>query len=143
MCAQQPAQEVKNITHYSIAIPSGYDIKDVSPPMMDFYVFQVAKASDPKISCRLYIGNAPDFPTYSWHGKSHDSTDGNRISKVHPFDEKTGKMEGMFRFSGLTSENGSQTPFSCIHYFAEGIQPVDAAAFSAMVKTIKVVKPRL
>ena len=138
--AAPSAGRAQTFNHYSIEIPAGYVVKDVSPPMMDFDLYQLVDGRG-KARCGLYFGNAPQFPFYKWGSKSPvESREAGRMKKA--FQSST-RMEGVLEFSGLTYKTTPYTPFSMIHYFADGLSADDIKAFSAMVNSIHVTKKHL
>jgi hypothetical protein len=134
------AGRVQTFNHYAIEIPAGYVVKDVSPPMTDFDLYQLIDGKG-KVKCGLYFGNAPKFPTYKWGSKLPVETrDASRAKKA--FQSST-RMEGVLKFSGLTYKTTPDTPFSMIHFFADGLSTDEIKAFSAMVDSIHVVQKHL
>jgi hypothetical protein len=138
--AAPTAGDAQTFNHYAIKIPAGYVVKDVSPPMMDFDLYQLVDGKG-TVKCGLYFGNAPRFPIYGWGSKSPvDSGDASRMKKAY---QSSTRMEGVIEFSGLTYKGLPATPFSKIHYFADRLSADDVKALSAMVDSIRVVEKDL
>jgi hypothetical protein len=138
--AAPTAGTVRTFNHYAIEIPAGYVVKDVSPPRMDFEIYNLVDGKG-KVKCGLYFGNAPQFPMFKWESQSPtESKDANRTKKAY---RSATRMEGLLEFSGLTYKGIPATPFSIIHYFADGLSAADAKAVSAMVESIRVVQKHL
>jgi hypothetical protein len=138
--AAPAAGRVQTFNHYAIEIPAGYVVKDVSQPMMDFDLYQLVDGKG-KAKCGLYFGNFPQFPTYKWGTTPPVETrDASRTKKAY---QSSTRMEGVLQFSGLSYKMLPNTPFSLIHYFADGLSAEELKAMSAMVDSIHVVQKHL
>src|SRR5437868_5747663 len=85
--------------HFSIEVPAGYQLKDSSPPMMDFDLYDLIDLKTKKARCRLYVGNAPRFPLFSWSGAP---TVSRTPGKEQTDFRSASRVEGTIKFSGLT-----------------------------------------
>jgi len=130
------------IASYSITIPDGYVLRDISPPMMDFYLFKVYKKSSKTGCLKIYFGNNPGFPTMAWKDKGKEGQEGGRTFSSHPFDPKTGRMEGLIQHKNLKDSEGAPSPFSRVHYFSDGkISQNDAMVYDQIIGSIRVTDP--
>jgi hypothetical protein len=131
-----------SIEHYSIEVPAGYEAKDVSPPMMDFEVYRVARQHSNGVACGLYLGNAPGFPKLRWSSKKPVETKGDgRITKAF---ERPGALEGLIEFSGLTYKDSKiGSPFTFIHYWCDKLDEGSGRDMLKMIASIKVARAHL
>lgn len=126
------------LEHYSIEIPAGYELEDVSP-MGDFDLYQVTRRGSKSVVCGLYIGNFPSFPKLDWGSQRSVRTMGDNRTTVAL--QRPDAMEGVIRFSGLTYKGSTGTPWQAIHYMCDRLDEVGAKEMAAMIASIKVVRP--
>lgn len=131
------------IAHFSLDVPNEYILMDVSPQMADFYMLQVSKDGDPAKALKIFIGNCPSFPVFKWQVEPKEKKMKGGKSTCFSYDSRSGLMEGLLKFKGLTDEIGIPSAFTCIHFFAGPIDPESAAKYEAIVESIKVSKPSL
>jgi hypothetical protein len=133
----------KKINHYSLQIPHDYRMRDITPPMMDFELYEVHKVGNPKVKFDIYFGNNPSFPKFKWKEESLNSTKDNCSTKVFKYRKSDGAIEGLLSYSGLSYKGSNQSPYTTIHYFASGLSEKEADVLLGIISSIKVVKPNL
>jgi hypothetical protein len=132
----------RNWNHYSIEIPASHSARDVTPAIADFELYEVV-ADDRRTRCMVYFGNAPAFPKYKWpDAPLAYRKDGRRV-KEYAYSADTKKIEGLIEFPGLSYRGSDQSPYSFVHYYAESLDSIEAAAYARMIKSIVVVKRNL
>jgi len=136
-----PSGTERIIAHYSLVVPDGYTMKDVSPPRMDFSIFEIKNNKVNAHSLKLYLGNSPNFPAYTWNVNEKKGVRGDCVYEYYPYDHLAERLEGLMYFKNLTYRQNSSTPFSRIHYFTDGkVSPEEARVFEKIIDSIKVVK---
>lgn len=140
MTSNARATECIVINHYRIKLLPGYALRDVTPPMADFELKEIYKAKDRGKKVTVYFGNAPSFPTYNW-GNSLPSVEQSKgTKKWFDYEAGHGALEGLSVFHGLSYRGSSQSPYTQVHYFGEGLDEETAAQLKEIVSSIKVVK---
>ena len=134
---------VVRTTHYSIHLPSGYILQDVTLQMADFELFEVVNKENPSDKMNLYIGNHPHFPGYDWKESSSESTGENVKKTFYNYRQSDGALEGMLVFSGLSYRGSAHSPYSRIHYFAKTVNGEASDRFLKIIASIEVVEPDL
>jgi hypothetical protein len=130
-----------SIAHYSIEIPAGYEVKDVSPPMTDFELYRVTRHGREKLGCGLYFGFAPKFPQLQWSGQPEQTKGDKRSTRAF---QRSGAIEGLIEFSGLTYKNSRiGSPFRMIHYACDRLDEGAARDMLKMIASIKVTRAQL
>lgn len=131
------------VNHFSIDIPHGYIVKDVTPAMADFQLIEIRLAGRKGHKVSMYFGNAPSSPMYDWIDVTPETELNKSPLNWHRYRERDGSLEGVRSFTGLSYRGTSQSPYTKIHYFGKGINRRTAKQFEAMVASIKVVRPNL
>lgn len=128
-----------SITHYDLDIPDTYTLRDVSPPMSDFALYEVrGKGGGPTLG--LYFGNHPHFPKLKWDGPPVSSSSEGKTADEYPYSPRTRQLEGRMTFSGLRFRASRMSPFSSVHYFAADLDEDSGKAFTAIVHSIRVAR---
>jgi len=125
------------IEHFSIEVPPGFELDDMSPEMADFEIYDLVDRAKQKLLCRLYFGNYPRFPMYSWSGTAKFSTAPRREQKEF---RSADRIEGTITFSGLRFKGFPVTPWSIIHYFADDLSESDLQLIERMIQSIEVTR---
>jgi len=129
-----------SFTHYDFDIPEAYTLRDVSPAMSDFAVYEVrGKAGGPTLG--IYFGNHPQFPKLKWDTAPVSSSADGKTADEYPYSPRTRQLEGRMTFSGLRFRTSRWSPFSSVHYFAANLSEDDGKAFTAIVHSIRVARP--
>ena len=137
-----PAAASLILQHYSIEIPAGYEAKDVSPPTMDFALYQVTRRGSKRLACSLYLGNSPNFPELHWSGRKAVETKSDDHTTT-AF-QRQGAIEGVMSFSGLTyKEQRSGSPWTSVHYLCHDLDQAGMRDMLRMIASIKVVRPHV
>lgn len=131
------------IAHYSLAIPDGYAIRRVSPPMVDFLVYEVFKKGAERVRLGMYFGNFPDFPDEHWGKAPLSQRAEGRTIAYFPFDPEARRIEGLLQFDIQMTLGDLPSPYSQIHYFSGRVTRKEAAVFERVVSSVAVLKPRL
>lgn len=131
------------VNHFSIDIPHGYIVKDVTPAMADFQLIEIRLPGRKGNKMSVYFGNAPSSPQYDWVDVIPETDLDKSPLNWHRYRERDGSLEGLRSFTGLTYGGTPQSPYTQIHYFGKGINRRTAKQFEDMVTSIKVVRPNL
>jgi hypothetical protein len=91
----------------------------------------------------LYFGNAPDFPTFKWKTLPYEEKVGNLTKRTFKYRESDGSIEGVLIFTGLSYGSSTQSPYTQVHYFAEGIDKKTAETVIEIISSLRVVEPHL
>jgi hypothetical protein len=128
------------VQHFSIEVPAGYELKDSSPPMIDFDLYDLIELKTKKARCRLYLGNSPKFPLFSWSGAPTVSRAPGR--EQTEFRSKS-RVEGTIKYSGLTYKKSPSSPWTIVHYMAEHLSEGEVQLIERMIGSITVTRPHL
>jgi hypothetical protein len=134
---------IAKINHYSIHVPTGYVLRDVTPQMADFDLFEITNQEDHSDKLSIYFGNHPHFPVYDWKDPPSESTDAAVRKTVYNYRASDGSLEGMLVFSGLSYRHSAQSPYSRIHYFAKATNSEASERFLKIIASIEVANPNL
>ena len=128
------------IEHFSVEVPAGYELKDSSPRMMDFDLYDLIDLKTKKARCRLYVGNHPNFPLFTWANAPTVSRTADR--EQTDFRSAT-RVEGKIKFSGLTYKKQSYSGWTIVHYMAENLSEPEVQLIGRMIASIAVTRPHL
>jgi hypothetical protein len=134
---------VVEINHYSIHVPSGYVLRDITPQMADFELFEIVNKDDRSDKLSLYFGNFPQFPSYDWKESPTESAGAGVKKTFYNYRKSDGSLEGVLVFSGLSYRHSAYSPYSRIHYFATAVSSEASDRFLKIIASIEVVKPNL
>ena len=108
--------------------------------MIDFDLYDLIDMKTKKAKCRLYVGNFPDFPQFTWRKRPTVSRIPNREQTEF---RSASRVEGKIEFSGLTYKDQSSSPWTIVHYMAEGLSAREAQLIVRMIGSIAVTRPHL
>lgn len=130
------------INHYDIDVPTGYSIKDRSPAMSDFDLYEIT-GNRPTAKLALYFGNHPQFPKFEWSSSPHIESRNGRTTDEYLYSPKQRRMEGRIMFDGLSYKTRAHSPYTYVHYFASDVNEDDARIFEEITRSIRVARAHL
>jgi hypothetical protein len=130
------------MNHYDLDLPAGYAVKDITPPLADFELYEIS-GSRAGARLGLYFGNHPQFPKYEWAGPPRSESKKGRTSQQYPYSSKERRMEGRIMFDGLSYKTTAHSPYTYAHYFATDVNADEARIFEEIVRSIRVARPHL
>ena len=134
---------VVKINHYSVHLPSGYVMQDITPQMADFELIEVVNKENPGDKMNLYFGNHPHFPGFDWKEAPSESEGVGVKKTIYNYRQSDGALEGMLVFSGLSYRGSAHSPYSRIHYFAKAVNGEARDRFLTIIASIEVDEPNL
>jgi len=134
--------DTRSINHYDLDLPASYSLRDISPPMMDFVLYEIDKVGRTDEKLVLYFGSAPSFPALKWSTPAIKRSKGRASITEFPYSQKERQMEGLVSVTGLMY-HGRDSPFSYVHYIATGLDERDARDFEEIVESIRVERPTI
>ena len=134
---------VAEINHYSIHVPSSYVLRDITPQMADFELFEVVNKEDRSDKLSIYFGSHPQFPGYDWKEPPSESAGAGVRKTFYNYRESDGSLEGMLVFSGLSYRHSAHSPYSRIHYFAKAANSEASERFLKIIASIEIANPNL
>jgi hypothetical protein len=108
--------------------------------MMDFDLYDLTDLKTKKAKCRLYVGNAPRFPIFTWKG---EPTVSRTPGREHTEFRSASRVEGTVKFSGLTYKTTPSSPWTIVHYIAEHLSEGEVQLIERAIKSIEVTRPHL
>lgn len=138
------APHLYRINHYVFVVPPGYEVQDVSPEMMDYQILNIRNTADPIAVFRIYFGNHPRFPIFEWDVPPVEKSLGKDCTmRMFEYRERDGAIEGVLHFTGLSYKDLSISPYTCVHFFAQGIDKASAEQLMTVVSGLRVAEPHL
>jgi hypothetical protein len=105
------SQQPVDFLHFRILLPSGYKLKEIERPMMDFNLYKVL-APGGQVVAQIYAGNNPSFSfdssKYTRRRLTPDTT------LVEP---KASSGDMLLEFENLRYKSSSQSPWTRVHAF--------------------------
>lgn len=130
------------VNHYSVEIPAGFELKDITPNMVDFQLMEIHKTGKKKPNIIVYFGNSPSFPKYDWPALNKER-DLENTADWQSYREDDGAFEGVSTFHGLSYRGSSESPYTKIHYFGIGINKDSIVQFKKIISSMKVSQSKL
>ena len=140
--ATAPGPTSISIEHDQSRSPQVTKPTDVSPPMMDFEVYRVARQHSNGVACGLDFGNAPGFPKL--HGRRRNLSRRRAMGARPRHSRDRARSEGLIEFSGLTYKDSKiGSPFTFIHYWCDRLDEGAGRDMLKMITSIKVARAHL
>jgi len=125
--------------HFSIELPKGYSLVDISPKMMDFNIYAVHNSKKVIIG-RLYVGNHASTRLTPTNKRSLSKT---VTVAMAEYSIKSLDYELLLEFDGLKYKGEPNSPWSSIQLFNVTTNPSVRNLLISSVKSVSVVRPNI
>lgn len=140
---QAKAESTKEKAHFKFHIPAGFSLTDVSPKMMDFYLFKLARETGNGPVLTIYVGGHPKFPSLKWSVKPDKKELADRSIMFYAEAEKSQAIETLVDFHDLSYKSDDASPWEMIHFYSEGLSQNDFKVFSEFISRVEIAKKHL